>query len=117
MALATVAEYMTAARQLLQDENIPYRYSDDDIVLALNLAIGEARRLRPELFQDYFFTTLPSYSSGTPGASVDVDDEYRVAFLYYIVAHNQLADQEDTTDARTSSLMTAFRAKLMGLQS
>ena len=116
MALATVAQYLSAARQLLQDENSPYRYSDDDIVLALNLAIGEARRIRPELFQAYFFTTLPSYSSASPATTVDLPDEYRTAFLYYIVAHNQLADQEDTTDARTSMLLTAFRAKLTSLQ-
>lgn len=116
MALATVAQYISSARQLLQDENTPYRYSDDDIVLALNLAIGEARRLRPELFQNYFFTTLPSYSSASPGTSVDIPDEYRMAFLYYIVGHNQLADQEDTTDARTSMLLTAFRAQLTSIQ-
>lgn len=116
MALSTVANYISSARQLLQDEVTPYRYSDDDIVLALNLAIGEARRIRPELFQDYFFGTLPEYSSGTPGATVVVPDEYRTAFLYYIVGHNQLADQEDTTDARTSMLLGAFRAKLTGLQ-
>lgn len=116
MALATVADYMSSARQLLQDEVSPYRYSDTDLVLALNLAIGEARRIRPELFQSYFFTDLPSYSTASPSADVDVPDEYRAAFLYYIVAHNQLADQEDTTDARTSMLLTAFRAKLTSMQ-
>jgi hypothetical protein len=116
MALATVADYISSARQLLQDEVVPYRYSDDDIVLSLNLAISEARRVRPELFQDYFFTSLPSYSSASPSTSVDIVEEYRIAFLYYIVGHNQLADQEDTTDARTSMLLGAFRAKLTSLQ-
>lgn len=115
MALATVAEYLASARQLLQDETSPYRYSDDDIVLALNLAIGEARRIRPELFQDYFFTSLPSYSSASPGTSVAIPDEYRLAFLYYVVGHTQLADQEDTTDARTSMLLNAFIAKLTSM--
>lgn len=116
MALATVADYISSARQLLQDEATPYRYSDADIVLSLNLSISEARRIRPELFQDYFFTSLPSYSSASPSVSVAIPEEYRVAFLYYIVGHNQLADQEDTTDARTSMLLTAFRAKLTSLQ-
>jgi len=116
MALLTVANYISSARQLLQDETSPYRYSDDDIVLSLNLAISEARRVRPELFQDYFFTSLPSYSSASPSVEVVIPEEYRVAFLYYIVGHNQLADQEDTTDARSTVLLTAFRAKLTGMQ-
>lgn len=117
MALSTVANYISAARQLLQDKTVPYRYSDDDIVLSLNLAISEARRIRPEIFQDYFFTSLPEYSSAAPSTAVAVPEEYRMAFLYYIVGHNQLADQEDTTDARTSMLLQSFRAKLTSLLS
>lgn len=116
MALSTVADYISSSRQLLQDETSPYRYSDDDIVLALNLAITEARRFRPEIFQDYFFTSLPQYSSGVPGAAVDITDEYRLAFLYYIVGHCQLADNEDVTDARATVLLTAFRGKLTSMQ-
>lgn len=115
MALSTVAQYISAARQLLQDKVVPYRYSDDDIVLALNLAIGEANRIRPDIFQAYMFTTLPSYSSASPSATVDVPDTYRMAFLYYIVGHNQLADQEDTTDARTSMLLNKFVAQLTSM--
>jgi len=117
MALSTVTQYISAARQLLQDEAIPYRYSDDDIVLALNLAIGEASRIRPDMFQDYMFTTLPTYTSGSPGDTVVVPAAYRMAFLYYIVGHNQLADQEDTTDARTSMLLNKFVAQLTSMPS
>ncbi len=117
MALATVADYISSARRLLQDKISPYRYPDDDIVLALNLAISEARRARPEMFQDYFFTTLPSYSSASPSVSVAIPEEYRMTFLYYVVGHNQLADQEDTTDARTSMLLNKFIAQLTSMPS
>lgn len=115
MALATVADYLSSARRLLQDENTPYRYSDVNIVVALNLGISEARRARPDMFQDYFFTSLPEYSSASPSTAVAIPAEYRVAFLYYIVGHTQLADQEDTTDARTSMLLNKFIAQLTSM--
>lgn len=115
MALATVADYISEARRLLQDEAVPYRYSDDDIVVALNIAVGEAYRLRADLFFDYFETSLPSFSSASPGVSVNIPDAYRMAFLYYIVGHSQIADQEDTVDARAGSMLKKFEQTLLGL--
>lgn len=117
MALSTVAEYVSEARRLLQDLNEPVRYSDDSIVLALNLAIGEARRIRAEMFEAYFETDLPYYTIDDPDDEVDIPPAYRIAFLYFIVGHNQLADQEDVTDARSTVLLNKFIAQLMTLPS
>lgn len=117
MTLATVAEYVTEARRLLQDKNTPYRYQDDELVMALNLAIGEGRRARPELFQNYFETDLPMYSSDDEDEEVDIPAMYRMAFLYFIVGHTQLADQEDTTDQRSAALLTKFISQLLSLPS
>lgn len=108
MALTTVANYITEARALLQDQTAPYRYSDDEIVRALNMAIQDARRVRAELFQAYFDLSLPQYSSGATGATVDIDPMYRTSFLFYIVGAMQLRDQEDTTDARASNFLNKF---------
>ena len=44
-ALTTVADYITGARRLLLDETSPYRYSDADLVDALNYAHLDARRI------------------------------------------------------------------------
>ena len=82
-ALATVQNYIDEARILLQDVS-GTRYSDTDIVGALNLAFLEARRLRPD-FYIKTPSTIPSYSTGSLGTSVDVDVQYRHAFLYFIV--------------------------------
>lgn len=117
MALSTVADYVSEARRLLQDKNVPYRYSDNDIVTALNLAIGEASRIRAEMFQEYFEDDLPSYYAVDPEEVVDIPPAFRMAFLYFIVGHNQLADQEDTTDARSTVLLNKFIAQLMSLPS
>jgi len=118
-ALDTVANYLSAARTLLQDTvDAPYRYSDTDLVAALNNAISEIPRIRPDLYFTYLRdSTVPtSYSSGTTSASVNVDLRYRMAVLYYIVGYVQLRDDENTQDARAGSLLTQFIAKLTGSQ-
>ena len=49
-ALDTVADYVNYARVLLQDQvNSPYRYPDADLLMALNMAFPEAKKLRPEM--------------------------------------------------------------------
>jgi hypothetical protein len=117
MALATVAEYITEVRSLLQDTAVPYRYSSDEIIRTLNLAIGDARRVRPDMFIDYFDTTLPGYSSASPAVAVALPEMYRLSFIYFITGYLQLRDQEDTTDARATVLINKFTAQLTMLPS
>ena len=59
MALDTVQDYIDRARVLLLDEVEDYRYSTESLVDALNEGILEMRRLRPDLFLDYFRTAIP----------------------------------------------------------
>jgi hypothetical protein len=73
---------------------------------ALNLALVEARLIRPDLFLDLEFE-IPNYTA-TSDATTDIEEQYRVAFLYYIVGHAQLRDEEDTQDARASALLGRF---------
>lgn len=117
MALATVAEYITEVRALLQDTITPYRYSDDEIVRALNMAVGDARRVRPDMFISYFEATLPNYSSASPSATVDIPEMYRLAFVYFIAGFMQLRDQEDTTDQRATVMINKFTSQLLVLPS
>lgn len=109
-ALDTVAKYITSARVLLQDTVSPYRYSDTELVLALSFAILEARGIRPDLFYDEDFV-LPSYTAND-GTEVPIAEPYRVAFLYYMVGHAQLRDDEPTQDNRASALLNKFVTQL-----
>jgi hypothetical protein len=112
-SLDTVAKFVTRARVLLQDTlDAPYRYSDTDLVEALNMAFLEARRLRPDLFLDT--VSLPNFSANDSTA-VDLDEQYRVAFVYYMVGHIQLQDDEATQDARAGAFLAMFRAQLTSL--
>lgn len=118
-ALSTVQKYVDRSRALLQDTSAPYRYSDADLVAALNLAIIEARRLRPDLMRSFFRAVdgLPEYSESSLSAEVEIDVQYRMAFVYYIVGHTQLRDEEDVTDARASVFLNKFTSQLLAIQS
>lgn len=116
MALDTVADYIHDARVLLQDEVAPYRYSDAQIVTALNYSLMEVRRIRPDLMKSFFNSTLPSYSATSTSTAVSIDQMYRVAHLYYICGSVQLRDDEATQDARASGFLSKFVAQMSSAQ-
>lgn len=110
-ALATVANFITTARVLLQDGTVPYRYSDAELLVALGMAMLEARRLRTDLFIGRA-STIPSYTTNDATAVV-IDDQYRPALLYYIVGHAQLRDAEDTQDSRAMGFIGKFTSHML----
>src|SRR4029077_650976 len=117
-ALNTVGQYLEEARRLLQDEVVPYRYPDDDLVDALNIGLLEARRLRADLFLPLFDLQWID-PTGTIAIStvITMDPMYRQSLVYYMVGRMQLRDDESTTDARAASLLTKFTAQLLTIQS
>lgn len=115
MALDTVQDYIDRARVLLLDGVAPYRYNDNDLVENLNQGILEGRRLRPDLFNTYFSTSLPDYSTAALSASVDIDPMYRVAFVYYICGMAQLRDDENNQDSRAVTFLNKFTAQLLSI--
>lgn len=118
MALDTVQDYLDRARTLLLDTyDGPYRYSTEDLVEALNMGILEARRLRPELFQASFRTTLPDFSASSLTDAVPIDPQYRVAFVYYICGSCQLRDDENNQDSRAVTFLNKFTSQMLTIQS
>jgi hypothetical protein len=111
--LDLVSDYITEARRLLQDQVAPHRYPDADLIEALNIAVLEARRLRPELFIGRF-NALPQVVS--PDQPLVMEPMYRPSFLYYMVGRVELRDSEDTKDSRASALMNKFVAQMLTIQ-
>ena len=120
MPLGTVQEYVDEARVLLQDGVVPYRYADAELLSGLNLAVYEARRLRPDIFLTTSLTASTAFSvttySTVDTTAVAVDIMYRVAILYYILGHAQKRDEEDVTNTRANDYMARFTAKLLSLE-
>ena len=113
-ALDTIGQYLEEARRLLQDEVVPYRYPDDDLVDAINIGLMEARRVRADLFLPLFDVPWVD-PSGTvdPDAKVTFDPMYRSSLVYYVVGRMQLRDDEPTVDQRAAGLMQKFTAQLL----
>jgi hypothetical protein len=118
-ALDTVGQYLTESRRLLQDQFVPYRYPDADLVDAINIGMQEARRLRADLFIPQGFQVPYVDSSGTidTTALVPLEQMYRSALVYYIVGRAQLRDDEATTDSRASAFMQKFLTQMLVITS
>ena len=110
-ALDTVGKIVSYARTLLQDTYEPaFRYSTAELIDALNAGLLDARRLRPDLFL-YTSTDVPSYT--TASEAVDIDQQYRLALVYFILGTAQFRDEEDVQDARAAAYMLKFTSMLV----
>lgn len=115
MALDTVQDYVDNARVLLQDTVATYRYSSEELVDALNLAILELIRVRPDVCFKLLRTSVLEFSAGSLSAAVTIDPRYRPAVLYFIVGHAQLRDEEDVQGERAAALLNGFLSRLSGI--
>lgn len=112
-ALATVQDYITDARVLLQDTvDSPYRYADPSLLTALNVTLLDARRLRPDLFIGQF-DTLPQ-ATAIDDTDIEIEAQFRLGILHGLVAHAFARDQEDVQDARSTLFMNVFNTILTG---
>lgn len=113
-ALQLVSDYIVQARILLQDSISPYRYDDPSLVSALNLALQETRRLRPDLIIYNIPPTVPYYTSAQSGAKVPIEQPFRQAVLNGLVGYAIERDQEDIEDNRVAMFISAMRYMLTG---
>jgi len=116
-ALDTINDYIDDGRVLLQDTIAPYRYDDDSLVVAMNVTLLEARRLRADLF--LYNKCAPGKKGvqsfqGKDGTEVQMEEPFRMAILYGMVAHALMRDQEDIQDARASAFLNLFNTMLVG---
>jgi hypothetical protein len=110
----TVAQVLTAARGLLQDERTPYRYADSALATYLSEAVGEARRLRPDLFLRTFRAPVPFYTAADSAVQVPLPDMYFSQVVNYVVGRAELRDDQATNDSRAMELLRAFGIALTG---
>jgi len=118
--LDLVQDYITDARTLLLDTVQAYRYSDAELVIALNVTIADARRLRADLFlgdgTNTNMTPLPYFSISEMLEEVPIEPQFRLAILYGLVAHALTRDQEDVQDARAKVFRDTFRMMLVSTE-
>lgn len=113
--LNTVADYIAQARTLLQDNIPPYRYDDSSLVIALNVTLLEARRLRADLFvfnvevlgQTQAFKVVDQ-------TYVEIEPQFRLAIAHGLCGYALERDQEDYMDVRATGFWQMFSAGLVG---
>lgn len=111
--LNTVQSLITDVRTLLLDRTQPYRYSDDELLVGLNTALLEARRLRADLFVTRYGNTVPYYAAVT-GEQFCIEPQFRLAFVFGTGAHALIRDDEDVQDQRANDFLTRFHDMLIG---
>jgi len=113
--LNTVADYVADARVLLQDLIPDYRYDDASLLVAINAALLEARRIKPELFVFNFEAggQVQSFTE-VDDTYVDIEPQFRLAVLHGICGHALERDQEDVQDTRATAFLALFTQGLVG---
>jgi len=113
-ALETVGDYVGDARTLLQDTVQPYRYDDPSLLVALNVTLLEARRLRADLFV-FHRHSLEAFNA-VDDKEVRIEPPFRLAILYGLIGHALQRDQEDVQDARATAFLKLFDDILTGVR-
>lgn len=120
---STTQEYMSVGdildqiRTLLQDTDNSggeYRYSDDSIILNINMGLLEMFRLRPDIFLENSFI-IPTYNAGHLEADWALEPQTVPAIIYYAVGMTQVRDDEGTQDTRASAFLAKFSSMLISL--
>jgi hypothetical protein len=106
--LNTVQSLIDDVRTLLLDKVQPYRYGDDELMVALNTALLEARRTRADLFVTRWGGNSVPYYAAPTGEQFCIEPQFRLGFVYGTAAHALLRDDEDVQDARAASFLGRF---------
>lgn len=114
-ALDTVEDYIADARTLLQDTIAPYRYDDDSLLVAFNVTLLEARRVRPDLFVFRHHDSVPSFTI-VDTSEVNIEPPFRLPLVYGLCGHALARDQEDVQDARSTAFMRILYDMLLGIR-
>jgi hypothetical protein len=132
----TLDDLVLEVRAILNDSQIPYRYSDNLIVQHTNTILREVYRLRPDLYIGNFTlgvlsanlvntysiadlqvaNGVPNPTPPLPITPFPIDD--RLAFgpcVFYVAGRTEINDDEFADNNRAMTLMQAFRAELIGM--
>lgn len=113
MALDTVGAYVAQARELLQDTASVQRYATGSLRDALGFALMEARRLRPDLFTDGKVQAVDSFTADA--TAVVIDQQYRMALIYYMIGHMMLRDEEESMQQLARAYKAQFGSQLVSI--
>lgn len=110
----TVGQVIASARGILQDSALPFRVSDNDLAGYVSEAIGEARRVRPDLFLGTLRAALPVYTAADVAVNIPLPDSYFSQVVNYVAGRADLREDTFAQDGRAITLISAFGVSLTG---
>lgn len=113
MAFRTVGDIITEARVLLQDVDSE-RYTDAQMVQALNEGLLETRRLRPDMYRNRL-SNVPQYTTADFATLIIYEQMYTPALVNFVTGRIQMQDDEANSDGRAVVFINTFISKLTGL--
>jgi hypothetical protein len=107
----TVDDVISAVRELLQDEQTPYRYSDSRLRAAYNGAMEAVLRIRPDLWVNSDYE--PVYFSA--GATFPLDARFFMAVVYYVTQITEAEKDGPEFDKRSEGALLRFKQALVAI--
>lgn len=115
----TIGDVITEARDILQDEQEPYRYTTDRLYAYLNRAFLEIKAIRPDAYWGRYVASqyppsydIPEYAAGDEAELWPLSTILFAPTVEYVAGAAELKDDEFTNDSRAAILLTMFRNKL-----
>ena len=109
----TYRSVIDRARRILQDTDASnYRYSEVDIVDAVNDSLLEVRKIRPDLFIDGAFTVVDVSELEVDATAIPIEDFYFQSLVYLVSGYMMLRDDEFSLDSRAVNLLNKGNAQL-----
>lgn len=120
----TIDDAFAEARAVINDSNSE-RFTDDLVMLKFNTALSEVWRYRPDSrignFVQGVFSRNPQMTytvaddlAQVPPTPFPIDEVYFSPVVFYIAGLLDLSDDEFSDDNRAMTLLTSFRAMLIG---
>lgn len=110
----TVGQVVDAARAIVQDVLPPYRYETRELAGYVSEAMGEARRVRPDLFMATLRDPLPVYTEASLAVTIPLPDSYFSQVVNYVAGRVDLREDAFAQDGRAITLIQAFGVSLTG---
>lgn len=105
------SDVIRRARALLQDSDTPYRYSDADMLDAINDGVARLLELRPDYFIDIDFA--PGVVA-TTGDTLQVPAPLLSPLAFYVAGTLEMRDDEYADNQRAQILRAQLAADLAG---
>lgn len=108
----TVLQVKTRVKSILQDKVDPRRYPDEDIINALNDALVECRRMRPDLFVNNKKPfTVPQLVEDTN--LIPIEDQFFNSVVFFTVGYLMLRDTETAVDGFAMGMLNRATNQLV----